>query len=434
MSRNADTDFWAKANAHLVRYGGAFSPVIAESAHGNWFTDADGRRILDFTSGQMSAILGHSHPEIVAVAKRYIGELDHLYSTILSRPVVDLAALIARVSPGKLDRVLLVSTGGESNEAALRLAKLKTGGFEVIGFTGSWHGMTAGASSSTYSAGHKGYGPAMPGTMVLPAPNCYRCPIQHCQDRCDMTCLEVGVGLADSQSVGAYAAVIAEPVLSVGGIVPLPEGYLARLKRVCEERGMLLILDEAQTALGRVGANFAFEAEGVVPDVLTLSKTLGGGLPLSATVTSASTEEECYEKGFLHFTSHVSDPLPAEVGLAVLRVLAEERLAERARLMGDRLRSALLELQASHEPIGDVRGRGLMLGVELVKDREGRAPDEELGARVTRRCLELGLNMNIVKFKGLGNVFRLAPPLTVTTHEIDEGVSIIDQALTECGK
>ena len=147
-----------------------------------------------------------------------------------------------------------------------------------------------------------------------------------------MTCLEVGVGLADSQSVGAYAAVIAEPVLSVGGIVPLPEGYLARLKGVCEERAMLLILDEAQTALGRVGANFAFEAEGVVPDVLTLSKTLGGGLPLSATVTSAAIEEECYEKGFLHFTSHVSDPLPAEVGLAMLRVLAEERLAERARL------------------------------------------------------------------------------------------------------
>jgi 2,2-dialkylglycine decarboxylase (pyruvate) len=349
----------------------------------------------------------------VAAIEKACREVIHLFSGMLAPPVVLLARELARMLPPALQKVLLLSTGGESNEAALRLAKLKTGGFEVLGFTGSWHGMTAGASSSTYSAGHKGYGPAMPGTMVLPAPNCYRCPIRHCQDRCDMTCLEVGVGLADSQSVGAYAAVIAEPVLSVGGIVPLPKGYLARLKRVCEERGMLLILDEAQTALGRVGANFAFEAEGVVPDVLTLSKTLGGGLPLSATVTSAAIEEECYEKGFLHFTSHVSDPLPAEVGLAMLRVLAEERLAERARLMGDRLRSALL------------------LGVELVKDREGRAPDEELGARVTRRCLELGLNMNIVKFKGLGNVFRLAPPLTVTTDEIDEGISIIDQALTE---
>lgn len=421
-------------DAYLVRYGGDFVPELISSASGSRLYTVDGRRILDFTSGQMCATLGHNHPAIVAAIEKACREVIHLFSGMLAPPVVLLARELAGLLPPALQKVLLLSTGGESNEAALRLAKLKTGGFEVLGFTGSWHGMTAGASSSTYSAGHKGYGPAMPGTMVLPAPNCYRCPIRHCQDRCDMTCLEVGVGLADSQSVGAYAAVIAEPVLSVGGIVPLPKGYLARLKRVCEERGMLLILDEAQTALGRVGANFAFEAEGVVPDVLTLSKTLGGGLPLSATVTSATIEEECYEKGFLHFTSHVSDPLPAEVGLAMLRVLAEERLAERARLMGDRLRSALLELQARHEPIGDVRGRGLMLGVELVKDREGRAPDEELGARVTRRCLELGLNMNIVKFKGLGNVFRLAPPLTVTTDEIDEGVSIIDQALTECGK
>ena len=202
-------------------------------------------------------------------------------------------------------------------------------------------------------------------------------------------------------------------VLSVGGIVPLreatspPQAGLRGARHVAD-------LDEAQDGARPDRRQLRLRGEDVVPDVLTLSKTLGGGLPLAATVTSAAIEEECYEKGFLHFTSHVSDPLPAEVGLAMLRVLAEERLAERARLMGDRLRSALLELQSRHEPIGDVRGRGLMLGVELVKDREGRAPDEELGARVTRRCLELGLNMNIVKFKGLGNVFRLAPPLTVT--------------------
>jgi len=145
MSGNSDPEFWQKARAHLVRYGGAFSPLIAESAAGNFFTDADGRRILDFTSGQMSAILGHSHPEIVEVARKSIGELDHLYSTILSRPVVDLAALLAEVSPGKLDRVLLVSTGGESNEAALRMAKLVTGRHEVVAMSRSWHGVTGGA-------------------------------------------------------------------------------------------------------------------------------------------------------------------------------------------------------------------------------------------------------------------------------------------------
>src|SRR6267154_6312567 len=163
MSGNGDPEFWAKAKAHLVRYGGAVSPLIAESAQGNWFTDADGRRILDFTSGQMSAILGHSHPEIVSVARHYIGELDHLYSSILSRPVVDLAALIAQISPGKLDRILLVSTGGESNEAALRMAKLVTGRDEIVALSRSWHGVTGGASSATYASSRKGYGPPEPG-------------------------------------------------------------------------------------------------------------------------------------------------------------------------------------------------------------------------------------------------------------------------------
>src|SRR3981189_3611481 len=174
MSRNSDPEFWRKARAHLVRYGGAVSPLIAESAAGNFFTDADGRKILDFTSGQMSAILGHSHPDIVAVARKFVGELDHLYSTVLSRPVVDLAALLAEISPGKLDRVLLVSTGGESNEAALRMAKLVTGRHEIVAMSRSWAGLPGCGPAATYSPSRKGYGPAQPGALVLPAPDTYR--------------------------------------------------------------------------------------------------------------------------------------------------------------------------------------------------------------------------------------------------------------------
>ena len=190
-----------------------------------------------------------------------------------------------------------------------------------------------------------------------------------------------------------------------------PPGYFPRLKQLCEARGMLLILDEAQTAFGRVGANFAFEQDGVVPDLLTVSKTLGGGIPLAAAVTSAELEQTCYERGFVHVTSHVSDPLPAAVGLAVLEVLRSERLAERALALGERLAAGLRDLQQRHEVIGDVRGRGLLWGVELVRDRASRAPHPELGAKVTRRCLELGLSMNIVALPGLASVWRIAPPL-----------------------
>lgn len=423
------TDGFAR---HLIRYAGDFPDFLVEHAEGSWLTTEDGRRILDFTSGQMCATLGHGHPAIAAAMREASGRVVHLFSGFLSRDVTELARELIALLPEPLSRAMFLSTGGEANEAALRLAKLHTGGHEVLAFAGSWHGMTAGASSSTYSAGRRGYGPAMPGTMALPTPNPYRCPIAHCRDRCDLTCLDAGMALADAQSTGAPAATIVEPILSAGGIVPLPEGYLAELKRRCDERGMLLVVDEAQTALGRVGTLFAFEQHDVVPDLVTLSKTLGGGLPLSATVTMDAIEADTAARGFLHITSHVSDPLPAAVGRAVVRTVVAEGLAERAVAMGARLRAGLEELQRRHEPIGDVRGVGLMLGVDLVTDRGSREPDTAYGSAVTERCLELGLNVNIVRFAGLGSVLRIAPPLTVAAEDIDLGVEILDQALSDC--
>ena len=194
---------------------------------------------------------------------------------------------------------------------------------------------------------------------------------------------------------------------------------------------MLLVVDEAQTGLGRTGAMFAFERDGIVPDVLTLSKTLGAGLPLAAVLTTDALEAEAHDRGFLFYTTHVNDPLPAAVGLAVLEVIAEERLVERARTVGARLEGGLRELQERHECIGDVRGRGLLLGVELVADRTSRKPAPELGAAITDRCFELGLSMNIVHLPGMGGVARIAPPLTVSDDEVDLGLTILDQALTD---
>jgi 2,2-dialkylglycine decarboxylase (pyruvate) len=194
---------------------------------------------------------------------------------------------------------------------------------------------------------------------------------------------------------------------------------------------MLLIFDEAQTAFGRLGRDFAFQHFGVEPDILTLSKTLGGGLPLSATVISDAMEEDCHAKGFIHPTSHVSDPMPAHVALAVLDVLEEEALNDRALAMGKELAAGLRWLQDKHEIIGDVRGFGLLQGVELVKDRSTRTPDAEKGRAITARCMELGLSMNIVSVGQMAAVWRIAPPLTVSTAEIERGIAIIDQAIAE---
>lgn len=415
----------------LIRYCGEFSPILIEKAKGSYIYTKDGEAILDFTSGQMCSIFGHNHPAVVEAIHKACDHSLHLLSTMLSPPVVELCRQLVRLLPEGLDKCILVNTGSESNEIALRMAKLATGGFEVIGFTGSWHGMTAGSQSHTYSHTRRGYGPVMPGSLAIPAPYAYRCPIKHCNGQCDNTCLEVGFEMADKQSVGAYAAFIAEPLLSAAGIIDLPGAYLKRLKELCEERGLYLIFDEAQTALGRLGYNFAFERDGIQPDFLTLSKTLGGGLPLAATITSKEIEEECYSNGFINVTSHISDPLPAEVGLAMLATLEAEKMVERARGQGAYLKDQLLELQKKHECIGDVRGRGLLLGMEIVADRESKAPDPELGHRISDRCLELGLSMNIVRVKGFGGVFRIAPPLTVSREEIDMGVAILDQAIQE---
>lgn len=426
---NRHSSFWSDVDSHVMRYGPVFERRIIDRAEGCFVYDTDGKPILDFTSGQMSAVLGHSHPEVVRVIREQAGRLDHLFSGMLSQPVVALCSRLGRMVPG-LEKTLLLSTGGEANEAAIRLAKCVTGKHEIVAFTKSWHGMTGAAASATYSAARKGYGPVTVGSFAIPAPHAYRPRFTHDDGSLDwQTELDDAFALIDAQSTGSLAAFIAEPILSSGGIIELPEGYLAALKRKCEEREMLLILDEAQTGVGRTGTMFACERDGVVPDILTLSKTLGAGLPLSAVMTSREIEEKAHERGYIFLTTHVSDPLPAAVGLAVLDVLERDGLISRATQAGALLRDGLLALQQRHDCIGDVRGRGLLLGLEIVTDRNSRVPDLEMGDRIAEAAMERGLSMNIVKVPAMGAVFRIAPPLTATDAEITHGLDILGEAL-----
>ncbi|MEU7824275.1 aspartate aminotransferase family protein [Catellatospora sp. NPDC049133] len=424
--------FWSDAERHLVRYGGPFTPEIIERAAGSFVYTADGRRILDFTSGQMSAILGHSHPAIVATVQQQIASLDHLFSGMLSRPVVDLARRLAETLPAPLDKVLLLTTGAESNEAAIRMAKLVTGRHEIVAFARSWHGMTGAAAAATYSAGHQGYGPTAPGNFALPTPNPYRPDFTTADGELDWRRqLDHGFAMIDAQSSGSLAACIVEPILSSGGVIEPPPGYFAALAAKCRERGMLLIVDEAQTGLCRTGDWYAFQRDGIVPDILTLSKTLGAGLPLAAVITSEEIEQRAHERGYLFYTTHVSDPLVAAVGNTVLDVAQSEQLDLRARELGAFLRTGLLDLRQRHQAVGDVRGRGLMQGLELVVDRATKQGADALGSRVTRRCLELGLHLNVVQLRGMGGTFRIAPPLTASQEELALGLEILDQALAD---
>jgi 2,2-dialkylglycine decarboxylase (pyruvate) len=350
---------------------------------------------------------------------------------MIPEAVARLAKKLAEWLPKPLSRSMFVNTGSESNEAALRMAKIVTGGFEVIALGGSWHGITGQASAVSFASERRGYGPKVPGVSVIPEPYSYRCPIGHCRDNCDMSCMKVGLRMFDMASDGAPAAIIAEPILSAGGVLVPPEGYFKKLKEEAKTRGMMLIFDEAQTAFGRIGHKFAATQLDVIPDIMSVSKTLGGGIPLAATITSREIEEKAHSKGFSYYTSHVSDPLPALAGLAVLETIEKENLIERASEMGGYLRANLESLQQKYEAIGEIRGKGLLLGIDLVKDRETREPHIELGQITTKRCMELGLSMNIKNRPERGSVWRIAPPLTVTKAELDKGTEILDQALRD---
>jgi 2,2-dialkylglycine decarboxylase (pyruvate) len=271
-----------------------------------------------------------------------------------------------------------------------------------------------------------------PGVFVIPEPNAYRPYIvKGSEEESALANLELALKMFDMQSTGRGAAIIAEPIISAGGVLVPPKAFMEALRKAADDRGMLLIFDEAQTAFGRIGKKTGSEYFGVVPDIMTMSKTLGGGLPLAAVSTTEKIENKLHDDHFTYYTSHVSDPLLAEVGLAVLRVIAEEKLVERANVMGAYLRNKFEGLQQKYEQIGDIRGAGLLLGVELVTDRNSRRAAHRLGGLTTQKCFEYGLSMNIRRRPERGSVWRIAPPLTVSTDEIDRAVEILDRALRE---
>ncbi|KAF2772374.1 dialkylglycine decarboxylase [Teratosphaeria nubilosa] len=421
------------ADESLLHYGTAFHPDIITYAQGQWIETASGHRMLDWTSGQMSTLIGHSHPEIVKVVSEHAAQLDHLFSGMLSPPVIRAAKRLTSLTPPGLDKAAFWSTGGESNEAAIRLAKFYTGKFEIVGLASSWHGVTGAAIAAQYHAGRAGYGPNVPGNFALPTPNTYRSIFRKPDGSYDwQTELDYGFGLIDKQSCGSLAAVILEPILSSGGMLVLPPGYLRAVKRHCEQRSMLLIVDEAQTGIGRAGDMFAFqhfaEDEGVVPDILTLSKTLGNGLPLSAVVTSDRVASFAKENGFMFYTTHVNDPIPAAVGDKVLQVVVRDDLVGNSRRVGEKLQRGLRKLESRYGCIGDVRGRGLMAGLEIVADRETKVGAPDLGAAVGKRMMELGLWTQLATMASFGGVFRIAPPITVTEDELELGLSIMEEA------
>ncbi|KAI1324556.1 PLP-dependent transferase [Xylariaceae sp. FL0255] len=395
--------FQEKTSKYLLHYGTSFNKDVICGAKGLYVYTATGHKVLDWTSGQMSCLLGHGHPEIVKTIADHAANLDHLFSGMVSPPVISLAERLCNLLPAGLDKAFFLSTGGESNEAAIKIAKVFTGKIEIVGIGASWHGMTAQALGTQYHFGRKGQGPQMPGMHMLPQPNAYRSIFRRSDGSYDWeTELEYEWRMIDMASCGSLAACIIEPIQSSAGMHVLPTGYLKALKK-----------------------------HYVTPDILTLSKTLGNGLPLSAVITSAEIDRVCMERDYSFYTTHVNDPLPAAVGDKVLEIVVRDHLVTNSRELGKILHDGLKKLQSRYGCIGDVRGRGLMAGVEIVADRSTKVPDLDLAKQIGDNIYANGVWANLSSHLSFGGTFRIAPPITISQEQLAFGLSALEKAFAD---
>jgi len=405
-------------------------PVVWDHGEGVWVTDVDGNQYIDFTSGVLVTNLGHSHPGHVAAIQRQAGRLMNCYSFPTPERVT-LSQRLVETLPANLDKVFLLTTGSEATEAALRIARRYTGKHEILAFYGAFHGRTYGAVGVAGNVStRRRFGPPVPGGIMAPYAYCYRCFYGQTYPECDFFCLETLDRILASASSDDLGAVIVEPYQGAAGFVFPPEGWLRELERWARERDILLIVDEVQSAFGRTGKLYAIEWEDVRPQMLCLGKGLGSGMPASALAAEARIFE-CMGAGELSSTWG-GNPLASAACLAVVDAMEQERLPENARKVGEYLKARFQRLQRKHRCLGDVRGRGLVLGLEIVDPGDGRTPAPELTRQVLLGCAEKGLLLGKV---GLyGNVIRIAPPLVITEEEAEVGVGIIDRALTKLAR
>jgi 2,2-dialkylglycine decarboxylase (pyruvate) len=399
---------------------------VFERGEGSVVWDVEGKAYLDFNSGQICGVLGHSHPRIVEAIARATRTMIHASSNYYNIYEIALSEKLAGTLPPQLRKSFFGLSGSDATESAINIAKKVTGRYELASPHLSFHGLGDTPRSLSYAAWHKGIPPSAPGSFAIMAPYCMRCPIAHTYPECDIACLSGSLDLLDAETVGPVAAIITEPIFSAGGVIEPPPGWLARVRQACDERGALLILDESQTGLAKLGTMWGFEHGGVVPDLITVSKHFGGGVAISAVVTSPELEQAAINSGFQYAHSHSADPIGCSAALATLETIEEENLVERARVLGDAWRARLDDLRGSHECIADVRGRGVLQAIEL--ETPDGAPGHALGPIVSRLCLEAGL---LFSMRRKGSVFRFTIPFSTTEEQLDRGAEILDQALRE---
>ncbi len=398
-----------------------FQPVRGE---GIYLYDANNKRVMDFTSGIGVTNTGHAHPRVVKAIQAQAANLIHGQINIVIAPsAIELSHLLNEITPPEIDCFFLSNSGAEATEGAVKLARHATKRPNIIVFQGSFHGRTAQTMAMTTSkTGYRaGYQPLPGGIFVTPFPYSYRLGMDD-EQATDYALNQLHYLLKSQTAPEETAAIVIEPVLGEGGYVPAPDRFLRELRQLCSETGIMLVMDEVQTGFGRTGKMFALEHAAISPDIMIMAKGLGSGVPISAIGASRALMER-WQVG-AHGGTYGGNALAAAAGVATINVMRDEKLPENAARQGDRLMDGLKSLQAEFPIIGDVRGRGLMVGVEFTRDNQ---PDKMAAKAVQNACL--ANDLLLLTCGTYDNIIRWIPPLIVNGVQIDEAVQIFAEAL-----
>lgn len=414
------------------------SPIVFERAQGMYLFDKTGKGYLDFSAQFSACSLGHCNEELNEAIIKQLQKIVSVTTMFVTEEQTRLAEKLVSLAPEGLEKVSFGCTGSDANELALKLAKMYKGGGKIISFRRGFHGSTAGSAAATGKAEtiqeHAGIAELLPrGFVHSSPPYCYRCDFQQSPDSCTQCCLRYLEQTILHEGGDQVAAVITEPIFAAGGVIVPPEGFLQGVRKLCDKYGALLILDEVVTGIGQTGTMFACEQFGVVPDILVTGKALTGGyIPGSAVIVKREIAERA-DKLTLHGHTHSCYPLMCAAAEKNLEIIERDHLEENAKEVGACLHQGLEKLMGKYECIGDVRGRGLLQGFELVKDRTSKEADYNLGDRLFERLLAHGLITELESRRNLENVVVvLHPPLITDKEDVEKALQTIDEALEEC--
>ncbi|MCL5035952.1 MAG: aspartate aminotransferase family protein [Chloroflexi bacterium] len=401
-------------------------PLYVARGDMQYLYDIDGKKYLDFFAGVVTVNSGHCNPEIAEKIIEQVKTLQHTTSLYLTQPVVDLAEKLARISPGNLQKSFICNSGTEATEGATLVAKMYTGRYEFIALRNSFHGRSLMAMALTGQYNWRVGNPYSFGVNFVSSAYCYRCSYGQKYPGCNLECAKDVENIIRTSTSGKIAAFIAEPIQGNGGVVTPPPEYFKEVEAIVKKYGGLMIADEVQTGFGRTGKWFGISQWGVVPDIMTMAKGFGNGWPIGGFMSTTEIVDSL--KPGQHFSTFGGNPVASVAALANIEYIESHDLASNSEVLGKYLKNKLLDLMSRHEIIGDVRGMGLMLGVELVKDRDTKAPAKEEMVKVMDRCKDKGL---LIGKGGLdGNVIRIKPPLVITRENCDTAIDILDEVLT----